>query len=94
MVLADVDLSEHVLPEPQCESTWHQQRCDNPATIIAQGCMDKHPVLMCESCFNRGVDLIKTVIKYWQRLNKRVMICGDCHRPILCLDTHLTVKRL
>lgn len=87
MPLESVDISAHQF-QPSCEL------CPRPATVIAQGCMDKHPVLMCDECLDRGIELIKEVVHYYQRFNKRVMICGDCQRPILRLDTHLEVKRL
>lgn len=89
MTLAAVDLSEHTF-RPPCEGA----NCDKPAAVIAQGCMDKHPVVMCEDCFNRGIEVIKNFVRMYQKLNKKVMVCGDCYRPILRLDTHLEVKRL
>jgi hypothetical protein len=88
MALTAVDLSEHQFAPP-CE-----QGCGRPATVIAQGCMDKQPVLMCDECLTRGIEVVKLAIHYYQALTKKVMICGDCHRPFLRLDTHLEVRRL
>lgn len=85
--LPPVDLSKYTFA-PGCE------RCSEPAAIIAQGCADKQPVLMCETCLERGLEVISTFIRMWQRTNKRVFICGDCYRPVLNLDTHLEVRRL
>ena len=85
--LEAVDLSEHQFA-PQCE------RCDRPAVAVAQGCMDKQPVVLCQEHLDAGIHAIVTYVKLWRRLNKRVMICGDCHRPILSLDTHLEIRRL
>jgi hypothetical protein len=89
MALAAVDLSEHQF-RPICEMV----DCDHPATVIAKGCMDKAPVVMCDQCFDRGIELVKSTIRMYQRSNKRVLVCGDCHRPILRLDTHIDVSRL
>lgn len=87
MALQAVDLSEHQFA-PVCET------CDDPAVYICKGCMDKAPVLLCEMCFDRGIDVIRKYVHLWQRLNKRVMICADCSRPVLDLGTHLDVRRL
>jgi hypothetical protein len=87
MALEPVDLAISFIPE--CE-----RECGRKATVIAQGCMDKQPALLCDECFKRGIEVIETYIKMHMRLNKRVIICGDCHRPLLSLDTHLNVKRL
>lgn len=89
MTLAQVDLSEHKF-DPACEMS----ECSNPATHIARGCMDKAPVLMCDGCLDRGIELITKVVKMYMRLNKRVLICDDCHRPVINLDTHLDVHRI
>ena len=88
MALAAVDLSQHTFT-PDCD-----QGCGRKAAVIAQGCADKTPVLMCDECLELGIERIKTVIHYYQRLNHKIMICGDCHRPFLRLDTHLDVRRL
>jgi hypothetical protein len=85
--LESVDLTKYALA-PEC-GTCHS----NPATIIAKGCADKHPVLMCDECLDRGLEVISLYIRMWQRLNKKVFICGDCYRPVLHMDTHLEVKR-
>lgn len=68
--------------------------CEESATFIAKGCMDKTPVVLCEEHLQRGLKNLNTYLKMWRNLNKRVMICGDCHRPILTLDTHLEIKKL
>lgn len=81
-----VDLSERH-DHPICE-----QGCGRRAVHIAKGCMDKHPVLLCEEHYRRGVQVIIMYLKMYQRLNKRVLICGDCNRPILTLETHLEVR--
>ena len=85
--LQSVDLSEHKY-SPQCDM------CELPAVVIAQGCMDKQPVILCQMHLERGLSQINSYIKLWRQLNKKVMICGDCHRPILTLETHLEIKRL
>jgi hypothetical protein len=91
--MTDMALEAVELPSqpyhPPCE-----MGCGRPAVIIAQGCMDKQPVVMCDECLNRGIEVIKTYVHTYQRVNKRVLICGDCHRPVLRLDTHLDVRRL
>lgn len=56
--------------------------------------MDKQPTVMCQDHFDRGLEVISSYLKLWRTLNKRVPICGDCHRPILSLDTHLEARRL
>lgn len=88
MPLEGVDLSQHT-NTPECEMD-----CGRKAMVIAKGCMDSQPVLLCDQCLDRGLEAIKTYVHYWQRLNKKVMICGDCHRPVLRLDTHLDVRHL
>lgn len=49
---------------------------------------------MCETCLDRGLEVISMFVHMWMRANKRVFICGDCYRPVLNLDTHLEVRRL
>lgn len=88
MPLEGVDLSEHTFT-PECELG-----CGRKATVIAQGCMDKQPVVMCDECLDRGIEIITNYVHLYQRFNKKVMICGDCHRPLLRIDTHLDVRRL
>lgn len=88
MALEAVDLSAHQFTS-MCE-----RDCGRRATIVAIGCMDKQPVLMCDECLDRGIEVIKTYVHLWMRLNKRVLVCGDCDRPVLNLETHLTIKRL
>lgn len=85
--LEAVDVSEHWWA-PQCDM------CGENAVIIAKGCMDKQPVVLCQEHFDRGINTIITYLKLWRKLNKKVMICGDCHRPILTLDTHLEAYML
>ena len=86
--LEQVDLSKHVFA-PACDVCG-----TNKATHVAQGCADAHPVLMCDGCLDRGLEVIALYIRMWQKLNKRVFVCGDCYRPVLTLDTHLDVRRL
>lgn len=86
--LEPVDLSKYTFA-PDCETCGKQA-----ATVVAQGCADKHPVLMCEPCLERGLEVISMFIHMYQRFNKRICVCGDCYRPILHLDTHLEVRRL
>lgn len=83
-----VDLSERQ-DRLTCE-----RMCGRPAIYITKGCMDKQPVLLCDECYTRGVQVIIMYLRMYQRTNKRVLICGDCHRPVLTLDTHLEVKYL
>jgi hypothetical protein len=68
--------------------------CESPAVVIAQGCNDKQPVLLCEQHLQRGLEALNTYLKLWRQFNKKVTICGDCHRPILTLETHLEIKKL
>lgn len=68
--------------------------CGQAAAYIAKGCMDKEAVHMCGDCLQRGLDLIRKTVKMYQRLNKRILICGDCHRPVLTLETHLEIREL
>jgi hypothetical protein len=76
MALTAVDLSEHQFAPP-CE-----QGCGRPATVIAQGCMDKQPVLMCDECLTRGIEVVKLAIHYYQALTKKVMIWfGEAFPP-------------
>ena len=86
--LEPVDLKKYAVA-PECDVCGQTE-----ATVIAKGCADPHPVLMCDSCLNRGLEVISTYVRMWQRFNKRVFICGDCYRPVLNLDTHLDVRRL
>jgi hypothetical protein len=76
------------------EFTSGCDRCGAEATIVGQGCGDSAPVLLCDKCLERGLDIIRVYVRTWQRGNKQVMICGGCYRPVLTLDTHLEVKRL
>lgn len=86
--LASVDLTKYVFA-PDCDVCQAQK-----ATNVAKGCADERPVLMCDECLDRGLEVVSTYIRLWQKTNKRVFICGDCYRPVLSLDTHLDVRRL
>lgn len=86
--LEPVDLSEYTCA-PGCDVCDKRQ-----ATIIAQGCADAHPVLMCNECLKRGLEVLTMFVHMWQKANKRVFICGDCYRPVFNLDTHLDVRKL
>lgn len=86
--LEAVDLSKYTFA-PDCDVCGVEQ-----ATSIAKGCADKHPVLMCDGCLDRGLEVIAMYVRMWQRLNKRVFICGDCYRPMLYMETHIDVRRL
>jgi hypothetical protein len=85
--LEPVDLSKYAFA-PECDS------CGAEATVIGQGCGDSAPVLLCDKCLERALEVIRLYVRTWQRCNKQVMICGRCYRPVLTLDTHLEVKRL
>lgn len=80
--------AEYTFPE-MCE-----RDCGRPATVVAKGCMDKNPTAMCNECLDRGLEVISNMVKMYQKHNRRVLICGDCHRPVLTLDTHLEIKPL
>lgn len=87
-VLADTpDLSEQ-FAKP-CE-----MGCGREATHIAKGCMDKDPVHMCLPCLERGIEVVRMAVRMYQRLNKRVMVCADCYRPVLTLATHLEICKV
>lgn len=86
--LLPVDISAYRFT-PDCE-----RDCGRPARVIAQGCCDKQPVMLCDECLHRGLEVLANFIKMWQRLNKRVFICGDCYRPVLHLENHLDVRLL
>lgn len=85
--LQSVDMPTHRYA-PQCDM------CPSDAVVIAQGCNDKQPVLLCQEHITRGLELLDTYLKLWRQVNKKVMICGDCHRPILTLETHMEIKKL
>lgn len=87
--VAPVDLTEYALPQQTCD-----RGCGRPAEYVAKGCMDKEPVLMCKTCLTRGLEVIRNTVRMYQKLNHRVLICGDCHRPILHLETHLEIRNL
>lgn len=65
--------------------------CGRDATVWAKGCMDSEPVALCDPCLARGLDVVRKMVSMYQRFNKKVMICGDCYRPILTLETHLDI---
>lgn len=79
-------LSEYVFPL-QCS-----RDCGREATFYAKGCMDKEPVALCNDCLKRGLDVVRKFVNLYQRTNKRVLVCGDCFRPVLSLETHLDLK--
>lgn len=83
------DMIDERLYNPECD-----HGCGRPATVVAKGCSDKEPVLMCDECLERGIGLIRTFLKLYMRHNKRVPVCEHCYRPFLTLDTHIDVHRL
>ena len=50
--LEPVDLCEYEFA-PGCD------RCGSEATIIGQGCGDSAPVLLCDKCLERGLEVIR-----------------------------------
>ncbi len=80
-------------PEYAVEALTCSRGCGKNATVYAKGCADKEPVALCEPCLARGLDVIRKYVQMYQRLNKRIMVCGDCYRPILTLETHLEIRR-
>ena len=68
--------------------------CGRDAAVIAKGCMDKEAVYLCDRCFTRGLDLVRLVVRMYQKLNRKILVCDDCHRPIITLETHIDVRRL
>lgn len=68
--------------------------CGRAATHIAKGCADKHAVHMCTPCLQRGLDVIRKLVRMHQKHAKRVCICADCYRPLLTLETHLEIREL
>ena len=84
-----VDLTGYSLPKQQCDLG-----CGRDAQFVARGCMDKDAVLMCKQCLERGLDVVRKAVHMYQRFNKKVMICGDCYRPILHLETHVEIRNL
>lgn len=81
-----LDLSEYTYP-PKCG-------CGRAPTVLAKGCADKEAVVLCDQCLKRGLDVISKFVHMYQRANHRVMICGDCYRPILTLETHLELRAI
>lgn len=88
--LEPVDLKKYTF-SPECDVCEGEP---NSAVVIAQGCGDAHPVLMCQGCLDRGLEVVALYVRMYQRFNKRVFVCGDCYRPVLNLDTHLDVRKL
>lgn len=86
--LEAVDLTQYAFL-PDCDQC-HTQK----ATIVGQGCADAQPTLLCEGCLERGLEVIANYVKLWMRCNKRVMICEECHRPMINLETHLDIRYL
>lgn len=86
MAQPQVDLSSYDFT-PRCA-------CGKPADVLAKGCRDGESQPMCDPCLTRGLDVISKWVHLYQKHNHRVAICGDCHRPILTLETHLEIKRL
>lgn len=82
-----VDLAAYEI-HPECE------HCGGPATHVGQGCMDRTEVMLCEPCLEAAMQLIRTVVKLFQRRHRRIMVCGDCYRPILSLETHMSIQRI
>lgn len=79
------------------QDTFHQAcdlGCGRDAQFLAKGCMDKDAVAMCEQCLTRGLDVVRKAVHMYQRFNHKIMICGDCYRPILHLETHLEIRNL
>ena len=83
-----VDLDDAFAP------TCAMEECGKPASYLVQGCCDKAPALLCDDCYTTALTRLVTYLRLYQRVNKRVMICGDCHRPVLTLSTHLEVSYL
>ena len=83
-----VDISSYTFTVP-CE-----MGCESPAAYVVKGCMDKAPVTLCEEHYQRGLHAIIAYVHMYQRVNKRVLICSDCYRPVLSLETHMEVKPL
>lgn len=86
-----VDLSQPQY-SPTCAYIDHGEPCGKPAEVMAKGCMDKEPALLCAEHLKLSVKRVEMTIRAYQQLNKRVLICGDCYRPILTLDTHIDIK--
>lgn len=83
-----VDLASFTIP-PRCVNG-----CGREAQVIAKGCMDKEGVQMCNPCLLRGLEVVRKAVDMYQRFNKRICVCGDCHRPILNLETHVDIQQI
>jgi len=57
--LEPVDLREYEFA-PGCD------RCGSEATIIGHGCGDSAPVLLCDKCLERGLEVIQLHVRTWQ----------------------------
>jgi superfamily II helicase len=83
---------------PDLTEDISQQECDlgcgRNAVFLAKGCMDKEAVQLCQQCLTRGLEVVRNFVRMHQRTHHRIIICGDCYRPILQLDTHLEIKPL
>lgn len=88
-----VDLSQPQY-SPTCGYTDHDGVCGKPADVMAKGCMDIEPALLCQDHLAVCIHRVELVVHMYQKLNKRVMICGNCYRPILTLDTHIDIKEI
>ena len=85
---APVDLTEYSFKQV-CDNG-----CGRDAAYVAKGCMDKDAVLLCQQCLTRGLEVVRNFVRMHQRTAKRVIICGDCYRPILHLETHVEIREL
>lgn len=86
--LDEVDLTDFQFA-PECDMD-----CNEPAAAVGQGCGDGAPVLLCERHLRRNLEVIRNYVRLWQKVNKRVMICEHCYRPMFSLETHLEIRRL
>lgn len=82
-------VADLTIEKPQCE-TCNQR----PAMFLAKGCADKAPTHMCGQCLQRGLDVVRKYVQLYQRLNRKIMVCGDCYRPVLTLETHVEILEL
>ena len=83
-----IDLSEYHFP-PLCGTCGIKE-----PTVIAKGCGDEKPSMMCDECLDRGLQVIANYVRLWQKTNKRILVCEKCYRPVFNLDTHLDVRRM
>jgi hypothetical protein len=85
---APIDLTEYSFKQT-CD-----RGCGREADVMARGCSDVDPVLLCEPCLKRGLDVIHKYVHMYQKHNHRIAICEACYRPILHLETHLEIHTL